>query len=223
MTSSTLALVNALKKYMSAGVGESTDFYKQAEAWDAANEAIAAIEAETVQEPVAQANAFYVKTNRIYLVATGQITNGMEQYTRHDTKPPMCDAETLYTVPGFCVPLSSDGAHVFIDGCGEIDLFPAPQQPAPALEALYEKSTAETDQLRGFARRVMQAWPEGDIEGFDLQDAAVEFGLLATKNPPPTESCGEGCTCAEYFNAEEFSSGGVLCFHRTELLTGRKS
>ena len=38
-------------------------------------------------------------TKAVYLVATGEITNGMEQYTRHDVCPPNCDAEKLYTTP----------------------------------------------------------------------------------------------------------------------------
>lgn len=37
--------------------------------------------------------------NAVYLVATGEITNGMEQYTRHDVCPPLCDAEKLFTHP----------------------------------------------------------------------------------------------------------------------------
>lgn len=38
-------------------------------------------------------------TPRVYLVATGEVHEGQETYTRHDSKPPMCDAETLYTRP----------------------------------------------------------------------------------------------------------------------------
>lgn len=43
--------------------------------------------------------------SRVYLVATGEITNGMEQYTRHDTLPPMADYETLYAVPQPAAPV----------------------------------------------------------------------------------------------------------------------
>jgi len=33
----------------------------------------------------------------VYLVATGQVHNGLETYTRHDACPPLCDVEKLYS------------------------------------------------------------------------------------------------------------------------------
>lgn len=39
------------------------------------------------------------EAQRVYLVATGEIHEGEETYTRHDVCPPLCDAETLYTHP----------------------------------------------------------------------------------------------------------------------------
>lgn len=33
----------------------------------------------------------------VWLVATGETHNGRETYTRHDERPPLCDAERLYT------------------------------------------------------------------------------------------------------------------------------
>ena len=39
-------------------------------------------------------------TKRVYLVATGEIHEGEETYTRHDdAPPPLCDAECLFTNP----------------------------------------------------------------------------------------------------------------------------
>ena len=35
--------------------------------------------------------------NRVYFVATGEVYEGQETYTRHDTPPPLCDYETLFT------------------------------------------------------------------------------------------------------------------------------
>lgn len=35
----------------------------------------------------------------VYLVATGETHEGQETYTRHDVRPPLCDAETLYAAP----------------------------------------------------------------------------------------------------------------------------
>lgn len=42
---------------------------------------------------------FKQASERVYLVATGEIHEGQETYTRHDVRPPLCDAETLYTHP----------------------------------------------------------------------------------------------------------------------------
>jgi len=81
---------------------------------------------------------------------------------------------------------------------------------------------AEIDQLRGFALRLMESWPCGDLDGGELQDAAVAFGLLELRTPAPTEPCGENCGCAEYASAEEFSAGEVRCFTRAALLDGGK-
>jgi len=50
--------------------------------------------------------------------------------------------------------------------------------------------------LLTFARKIMASWPEGDVEGIDLQDIALETGLL--HQILATESCGEGCRCAGY-------------------------
>lgn len=33
----------------------------------------------------------------VYLVATGEVIGGLETYTRHEQRPPLCDAEALHT------------------------------------------------------------------------------------------------------------------------------
>ena len=35
----------------------------------------------------------------IYIVATGEVHEGLETYTRHDSPPPLCEFEKLYTAP----------------------------------------------------------------------------------------------------------------------------
>ncbi len=45
-------------------------------------------------------------------------------------------------------------------------------------------SAAQRDLLRDFARAVMQAWPEGGIDGGELQDIALAHGLLRQAVPP---------------------------------------
>ncbi len=70
------------------------------------------------------------------------------------------------------------------------------------------------DKLRAFAQAVMQAWPTGDVDGGDLQDAAIYHGLLTpVKVAAP---CNEtDCLCAEAGNLPG------ICYRRTSLLTGK--
>lgn len=44
--------------------------------------------------------------------------------------------------------------------------------------------TAQRDQLLAFTKEVMQAWPEGGIDGGELQDIALAHGLLRPAEPP---------------------------------------
>ena len=77
----------------------------------------------------------------------------------------------------------------------------------------------ENKQLRAFAQSIMEAWPEGGIEGDDLQEIAVKHGMLTPEIRH--EPCGDWCNC----NAGVDVDGGewelgVECFRRTALLTG---
>ena len=66
-----------------------------------------------------------------------------------------------------------------------------------------------------FARLVMQEWPEtcGELDGCDLQDLAVECGLLLPETR--TTPCCDDCFCAEYHGHDET----LTCFRRCpELL-----
>jgi len=79
---------------------------------------------------------------------------------------------------------------------------------------LYQLPTAEMEDLtalRAFAQRVMANWPDSDVDGDELQEAAVDCGLL--KPFEVTEPCGEGCRCADY--------GGfpLTCYRPTALLS----
>ena len=73
------------------------------------------------------------------------------------------------------------------------------------------------DSLLAFARKILAAWPEGGIEGDDLQDIAVEHGLLVaeTRYSPCAEEAW--CWCARYATEEEFADG-VVCYRRAEWL-----
>jgi hypothetical protein len=76
-----------------------------------------------------------------------------------------------------------------------------------------DDSAATIAGLRRFAQRVMESWPEGDVDGGYLQDTAVECGLLAPVMV--SERCGEGCRCVEYGLGLP-----IECFRKTPLLLG---
>ena len=74
---------------------------------------------------------------------------------------------------------------------------------------------AENAPLRAFARDIMAAWPDGDVDGGALQEIAVANGLLVPETR--TEPCGDECACAEYHSPEDMSEG-VTCYRRGPLL-----
>jgi hypothetical protein len=76
--------------------------------------------------------------------------------------------------------------------------------------ALADAKDAELARLRAFARRIMQAWPDGDVDGLELQEAAVEAGIL--RETRPREACGESCRCADYYGDRNFRDGHVVCY-----------
>ena len=73
------------------------------------------------------------------------------------------------------------------------------------------------DSLLAFAREILAVWPEGGVEGDDLQDIAVEHGLLVPeiRHAP----CAEECPCAWSATEEEFATG-VICYRRAGWLKG---
>ena len=87
------------------------------------------------------------------------------------------------------------------------------------LQELDGRRDGETEKLRAFAKDIMEAWPDGGIEGDDLQEIACRHGMLA----PETrfEPCGEWCNCNSMncLDSDDWK-GGVECYRRTELLTG---
>lgn len=76
---------------------------------------------------------------------------------------------------------------------------------------------AGVEKLRAFAQKMLEGWPDdfGDVDGFTIQEAAVECGLL--EGETRHEPCGEDCNCTNYHGD---MSGGVTCYRRTALLMG---
>ena len=96
-----------------------------------------------------------------------------------------------------------------------------PENTANWQHALDDESAAdEIEALRAFAQRVMKAWPVGDVDGDELQEAAIASGLLRPETRH--EPCGENCFCAEYAVPMQFKDG-VTCYRRSELLTGKSN
>lgn len=75
----------------------------------------------------------------------------------------------------------------------------------------------EVTLLRGFARDLMDDWPDcGELDGGALQDLAAKWRLLASVEMPAPCS-EETCACAVVLDDDEWPS---TCYRRTTLLTG---
>lgn len=80
-----------------------------------------------------------------------------------------------------------------------------------------DEEREELARLRGFAQDILQDWPEiGDLDGFELQEAAHKHGLLIaeTRYKPCRE---EGCMCAAMVWREEWDEG-VTCYRKSSTL-----
>ena len=71
----------------------------------------------------------------------------------------------------------------------------------------------DLEKLRAFAQFILEDWPEGGPDEFEVQEKAIEFGLLEGREVK--ESCGEGCWCEEFDG--EFP---MMCYQKTKVLTG---
>lgn len=98
----------------------------------------------------------------------------------------------------------------------KIDAMLADVEPGDLIELL--QAYADIAALRAFAAEMMGDWPDnGDVDGFELQEAAIRCGLLARVTPDPTEPCGENCGCAEVNGPEDWACG-VICYRPTDAL-----
>lgn len=89
------------------------------------------------------------------------------------------------------------------------------ESAAAAWRERAKRAETEVEQLRGFARRVMEVWPHGDLDGGELQEVAVAAGLLRPEER--CTPCGENCGCAEFYAADEISDG-FTCYRRVPWL-----
>lgn len=73
------------------------------------------------------------------------------------------------------------------------------------------------DQLKAFVRALFSSWPGecGDIDGFEMQALAAEYGILVPEKR--FVPCGDDCSCAEYYTDEEFAEG-ITCYRKTPFM-----
>ena len=72
------------------------------------------------------------------------------------------------------------------------------------------------ESLLGFAQEIMAAWPRGNIDGGDLQEFAISYGILVEYRP--TEPCGDNCDCQIAYPPEDFEQGEVVCYRLAEWM-----
>ena len=68
----------------------------------------------------------------------------------------------------------------------------------------------EVKALRSFAKVILERDRSEDITGDELQEIAIEYGLLEMYTP--REPCCENCACAEVNSAGNFYDGDVFCY-----------
>jgi hypothetical protein len=87
--------------------------------------------------------------------------------------------------------------------------------PTAIAELLQKLDAAllDAEKLRDFAKEIMDNCPDVVfLDGFDLQDLGVKYGLLV--GTIKTEPCSDNCNCAEYGDFP------MKCFTKTPLMTG---
>jgi hypothetical protein len=72
----------------------------------------------------------------------------------------------------------------------------------------------DIDKLRGFARDIMDLWPDGNLEFGDIQEIAVKHGIL--KEEIIYKEC-ENCSCTQYYDEDDFKNG-VVCYRKSDLI-----
>jgi hypothetical protein len=87
------------------------------------------------------------------------------------------------------------------------------QQPVGIIRAELLRLVAENNALRAFAQDIMRAWPEGDVDGGELQEAALRHGLLEPSEPTQEER-------DEWGLDQDDLDGGDAWYRKTARLCG---
>ena len=78
-----------------------------------------------------------------------------------------------------------------------------------------ERLDAENAALKAFAHGILKDWPDCSCDGFDIQELGQKTGVLV--GTEVTESCGEGCNCAEY------DGFPLNCYRVAEFIKGEET
>lgn len=83
-------------------------------------------------------------------------------------------------------------------------------------QLMYKPINLELSIYKNFIIEVLNRDRGDSIEGDELQELGIKYGLL--EEHKPTEPCGEGCVCEDYYLAKEFETGEVSCFRLNKTL-----
>lgn len=79
----------------------------------------------------------------------------------------------------------------------------------------------ENKKLKDFAKEIFESHPDGSLDGGDIQDIAVNHGLLIeTTVYAPCQP--EGCRCSEYYLSGDFKKG-ISCFRLASFLKDKET
>lgn len=140
------------------------------------------------------------------------------------TTPPL--AQQLRSLAASAPTLHRPALAAAADAVEELSKLRAERDAAKANRNMYDsahkreaaahlRTLAERDALRQFAREMMYAWPDGGIEGGELQESAVRCGLLTEVKRD--QWCGDNCACAEFHDWDD-DALPVTCLRKAAWL-----
>jgi len=145
-----------------------------------------------------------------------------DQECEHDCEPRIATLEAELAARKLSHPLSCEGIRMLLDQIKELNSENAKLLQDNKMLTLtdlcrktfYARDLEVLGKLRGFSNAILGEWPEGSLDGLDIQETAHAHGLLVEQ--VMTEPCGEACQCA---GVDKFP---LTCFRKTALLTGEE-
>lgn len=82
------------------------------------------------------------------------------------------------------------------DVCRAVDREIAYHDRAEKAEQQLAQVTQNEARYISLIRAIVRSWPDGDLDGGELQELAYQHGILERREV--TEPCGDACRCADY-------------------------